>query len=87
VPTIIIKKESVSDIQDEDFDKISSEIEKMSRNIQEKDEAWKNERRRYEEQRMKEEIENQRKIKELCEEIQRDKENKAENAIQPEDDE
>ena len=27
VPTIIIKKESVSDIQDEDFDKISSEIE------------------------------------------------------------
>ena len=59
----------------------------MSRNIQEKDEAWKNERRRYEEQRMKEEIENQRKIKELCEEVQRDNENKAENAIQPEDDE
>ena len=33
VPTVNIKKENVSDLRDEDFDKINSEIEAMSRTI------------------------------------------------------
>ena len=70
VPSVIIKKENVSDLPVKDFDKITSEIETMSRIMEEKDEAWKEERRLYEEQRMKEEIENQRKEKELLNEIE-----------------
>ena len=74
VPTVCIKKENVSDIQDEDFEKMTSEIEAISKSIMEKDETWKKERCFYEEQRMKEEIENQRKLRELQEEILRRKE-------------
>jgi len=74
VPTVSIKKENVSDVRDEDFDKINSEIEAMSRNIAEKDEAWKEERRLYEEERMKEGKENQRKLKKIREKIQTDEE-------------
>ena len=70
-PTVIIKRENVCDLPVEDFDKITCEIETMSRIMEEKDEAWKEERRFYEEQRMKEEIENQRKEKELLNEIEK----------------
>ena len=73
VPAVSIKKENVKDIQDEDFNKINSDIEAMSRNIKEKDKAWKEERRIFDEQRVKEGIEYQRKFKELCNNIEKEK--------------
>ena len=73
VPTVDIKKNNVSDIQDEDFEKITSEIEAISRIIEEKDEAWKKERRKYEEERMMKETQFQKRYKEVQEELQKEK--------------
>ena len=73
VPTVDIKKNNVSDIQDEDFEKITSEIETISRIIEEKDEAWKEERCKYEEERIMKETQFQKTYKEVQEELQKEK--------------
>jgi len=74
VPTVSIKSENLRDIPVEDFDMITSKMEAMSRNVEEKDKAWKEERRLHEEKRMKEDVESRRKQKELIEKIQNEKE-------------
>ena len=56
VPTVQIRKENVKEIPVENFDEITSEIENMSRIMEEKDDAWKEERRLFEEQRMKQKV-------------------------------
>ena len=43
VPTIVIKKENVSEIRVDDFDKVTHEIEEMARKMQDNDDTWREE--------------------------------------------
>ena len=74
VPTVNIKKENVSELRLQDFDKITRDLETVAKEMQLKDLAWKEERRLYEEERMKKATEAQIKCQELKEEIQKEKE-------------
>jgi hypothetical protein len=74
VPTVNIKKESVKEIKLQEFDKVTRDLETLAKEIQEKDLAWKEERRLYEEERMKKATEAQIKCQELKAEIQKEKE-------------
>ena len=74
VPTIVIKKENVSEIRVDDFDKVTREIEEMARKMQNNDDKWREERRQYEEVRMKEANVNQRKRNDLEKQILESKE-------------
>lgn len=75
VPTVIIKKENVSELRLQDFNKITRDLETVAKEMQLKDMAWKEERRLYEEERKKKATEDQRKRQELMEELQKEKEN------------
>ena len=74
VPTVNIKKENVSELRLQDFDKITRDLETVAKEMQLKDMAWKEERRQYEEERMKKAAEDQKKSQELKEEMQKEKE-------------
>ena len=74
VPTVNIKKENVSELRLQDFDKITRDLETVAKKMQLKDMAWKEERRQYEEERIKKATEDQKKCQELEEEIQKEKE-------------
>ena len=73
VPTISISKEKVSDIEIEQFEKITKRMEEMAREIHSKDFAWKEERRQFEQKRIEEAIENSKKMQELKEEIKQER--------------
>ena len=73
VPTISIRKEKVSDIEIDQFEKITKRMEEMAREIHSKDFAWKEERRQFEQKRIEEAIENSKKIQELKEEIKQER--------------
>ena len=74
VPTVNIKKENVNKIRFQDFSEITRELETAAKEMQLKNMAWKEERRQYEELRMKEATKDQKKCQELQEEIQKEKE-------------
>ena len=74
VPTVKIKKENVNELKLQDFDKITCDLETAAKEMQLKDLAWKEERRLYEEERMKKATEDQIKYQELEEKIQKKKE-------------
>ena len=74
VPTVYLKKENVNEIRIQDFSDMTRELERGAKEMQLKDMAWKEERRQYEELRMKESIDHQKKSQELQEEIQKEKE-------------
>ena len=74
VPTVNIRKENVSELRLQDFDKITRDLETVANEMQLKDMAWKEERRQYEEERIKKATEDQKKCQELKEEIQKEKE-------------
>ena len=65
VPIISIKVENVADININKFDDMTKELEKIAEETRLKDEAWKEERRKLELQRMEEAIENKQKIENL----------------------
>ena len=74
VPTVNIKKENVNELRFQDFNEITRELETLAREMQIKDAAWKEERRLYEEQRMKKATEDKRKCQEFEEEIRKENE-------------
>jgi len=74
VPTVNIKKQSVNEMKLQDFDKVTRDLETVAKEMQLKDLAWKEERRLYEEERMKKATEAQIKCQELRKEIQKEKE-------------
>ena len=67
VPLVSIQKDTVSDLKIEDFDEITQKIETMAKEILEKDEAWKEEKRQLELKRNEEAAEHQKNIDELIE--------------------
>ena len=71
VPLVSIQKDTVSDLKIEDFDEITQKIETMAKEILEKDEAWKEEKKKLEQQRIDEKAELNQKIKELEEQKSR----------------
>ena len=73
VPTISIHKEKVSDIEIEQFERITKRMEEMAKEIHKKDFAWKEERRQFEQRRIEEAIENSKKMQELKEEIRKER--------------
>ena len=54
VPVILIKKETVSDVNTEIFDKVNKRLKEKREEIQRKDDAWKEERRQFELRRIEE---------------------------------
>ena len=85
VPTIVIKKENVSEIRVDDFDKVTREIEEMARKMQDNDDTWREERRQFEEYRMKEANVNQRKRNDLEKQIHDSKERMEEYRLRQEE--
>ena len=65
VPLVSIQKDTVSDLKIEDFDEITQKIETMAKEILEKDEAWKEEKKKLEQQKIDEAAKLNQKIKEL----------------------
>ena len=65
IPSVSIQKDTVSDLKIEDFEEINQKIETMAKEILEKDEAWKEEKKKLEQQRIDEAAEFNQKIKEL----------------------
>ena len=74
VPKVIIRKENVNELRLQDFNKITRDLETVAKEMQQKDLAWKEERRLYEEERMKKATETQVKCQELKKEIEKEKE-------------
>ena len=85
VPTVNIKKENVSELRIQDFDKITRDLETIAKEMQLKDMAWKEERRLYEEERMKKATEDQKKRQELKEELQKEKDKLEASRLRQED--
>ena len=73
MPTVKIKEENVNELNLQDFDKVTCDLETIAKEMQLKDIEWKEERRLYEEERMKNATEDQRKLQELEEKIQKEK--------------
>ena len=71
VPLVSIQKDTVSDLKIEDFDEITQKIETMAKEILEKDEAWKEEKKKLEQQRIDDAAKFNQKIKELEEQKSR----------------
>ena len=65
VPTISINKETVSEINIEQFDEMTKRMEKLEKEILLKDEAIKEERRKFEYERMRDNARNEQMIMEL----------------------
>ena len=85
VPTVNIRKENVSELRIQDFDKITRDLETIAKEMQLKDMAWKEERRLYEEERMKKANEDQKKRQELKEELQKEKDKLEASRLRQED--
>jgi len=65
VPSVYINPENVSALKVENFDEMTERMEKMAREIQEKSEKWKEERRQLENERMKEASKYEEMLKDL----------------------
>ena len=74
VPRVNIKQENVNEVRLQDFDKVTRDLETVAKEMQLKDLAWKEERRLYEEERIRKATETQIKCQELKKEIQKEKE-------------
>ena len=67
VPEISISQEKVHDIDIEKFNEMTRQLEKMATELRLKDETWKEERRQFENQRIKDAEEHKKKMEELLE--------------------
>ena len=65
VPTISIKSENVADINVEKFEEMTFHLEKLAKELQSRDEAWKEEKRKLELKRNEEAAKHQKQIDEL----------------------
>ena len=56
VPSVYINPEHVSELKVEDFDELTEKLEKMTLELQEKEENWNEERRQLEEEKIERSI-------------------------------